>query len=206
MRPASASSLTDHACRPARWQSAWFRAEQVCATPKAVLGFHAAWQPTPFGGRAVSVPATQHMMNIYPADLQGWINGHGGLTPHMIFLKGPGAFGHGVRLLRSRHRGGPHHADRASAAEPPGPHDHCKGSSFSPHLCCPSSDTDVLTGWNAVDRWVDRINLPAKHLPRCSGTLAVTRNDPEQGAVGGKAAAVGRCSAGFPLPTPRQRG
>jgi hypothetical protein len=63
--------------------------EQVCATPKAVLGFHAAWQPTPFGGKAVSAPATQHMMNIYPSDLQGWINAHGGLTPHMIFLKGP---------------------------------------------------------------------------------------------------------------------
>jgi hypothetical protein len=62
--------------------------EQVCATPKAVLGFHAAWQPTPYG-KAVSVPATQHMMNIYPSDLQGWINAHGGLTPHMIFLKGP---------------------------------------------------------------------------------------------------------------------
>ena len=63
--------------------------EQVCATPKAVLGFHAAWTPTPYGGKAVSAPATQHMMDIYPPDLQGWINTHGGLTPHMIFLKGP---------------------------------------------------------------------------------------------------------------------
>jgi hypothetical protein len=63
--------------------------EQICATPKAVLGFHAAWTPTPWGGRAVSGPATQHMMSIYPADLQGWINAHGGLTPHMIFLRGP---------------------------------------------------------------------------------------------------------------------
>jgi hypothetical protein len=62
--------------------------EQVCATPKAVLGFHAAWQPTPYGGRAVSTGATQHMMNIYPSYLQSWINSHGGLTPHMIFLKG----------------------------------------------------------------------------------------------------------------------
>jgi hypothetical protein len=62
--------------------------ENVCATSKAVLGFHAAWQPTPYGGRAVSVPATQHMMNIYPTELQGWIKSHGGLTPHMIFLKG----------------------------------------------------------------------------------------------------------------------
>src|SRR5579871_5140153 len=30
--------------------------EQICATPKAVLGFHAAWQPTPWGGRSVSGP------------------------------------------------------------------------------------------------------------------------------------------------------
>jgi hypothetical protein len=63
--------------------------DQVCATSRAVLGFHAAWQPTPYGGRAVSREATQHMMNIYPGYLQGWINQHGGLTPHMIFLKGP---------------------------------------------------------------------------------------------------------------------
>jgi len=61
--------------------------EQICATPRAVLGFHAAWQPTPFG-KAVSFPATQHMMSIYPSDLQGWINRHGGLTPRMMFLKG----------------------------------------------------------------------------------------------------------------------
>jgi hypothetical protein len=62
--------------------------EQICATPRAVLGFHAAWQPTPFGGKAVSFPATQHMMNIYPTEVQAWIGRHGGLTPHMIFLKG----------------------------------------------------------------------------------------------------------------------
>jgi len=62
--------------------------EQICATPRAVLGFHAAWQPTPFGGKAVSFPATQHMMSIYPAEVQAWIGRHGGLTPRMIFLKG----------------------------------------------------------------------------------------------------------------------
>lgn len=61
--------------------------EQICATPRAVLGFHAAWQPTPFG-KAVSPPATQHMMNIYPQDVKNWIGQHGGLTPRMIFLKG----------------------------------------------------------------------------------------------------------------------
>jgi hypothetical protein len=62
--------------------------EQVCATPKAVLGFHAAWQPTPYGGKVASVGATHHMMSIYPTQLKSWINAHGGLTPRMIFLKG----------------------------------------------------------------------------------------------------------------------
>jgi hypothetical protein len=62
--------------------------EQICATPRAVLGFHAAWQPTPFG-KAISFPATKHMMDIYPADVRNWIGRHGGLTPRMIFLKGP---------------------------------------------------------------------------------------------------------------------
>lgn len=61
--------------------------QQICATPRAVLGFHAAWQPTPFG-KAVSFPATQHMMNIYPAEVQAWIGRHGGLRPQMIFLRG----------------------------------------------------------------------------------------------------------------------
>jgi hypothetical protein len=61
--------------------------EQICATPRAVLGFHSAWQPTPFG-KAVSFPATQHMMNIYPPEVRAWIGRHGGLRPQMIFLRG----------------------------------------------------------------------------------------------------------------------
>ncbi len=61
--------------------------EQVCATPKAVLGFHAAWQPTPWG-KAPHPAATKHMWDIYPAEVQAWITAHGGLTPKMIFLKG----------------------------------------------------------------------------------------------------------------------
>jgi hypothetical protein len=62
--------------------------EQICVTPKAVLGFHAAWTPAPWG-KAVSGPATHHMYSIYWPELQAWINTRGGLTPHMIFLKGP---------------------------------------------------------------------------------------------------------------------
>jgi len=61
---------------------------QVCATSNAVLGFHAAWRPTSRGGKATSSVATQAMMELYPADVRGWIGRHGGLTPRMIFLQG----------------------------------------------------------------------------------------------------------------------
>jgi len=61
---------------------------QVCATSRAVLGFHAAWHQTEDGGTAPSPAATQSMMDIYPAPLRNWINRHGGLTPKMIFLRG----------------------------------------------------------------------------------------------------------------------
>ncbi len=62
--------------------------QQVCMTPRAVLGFHAAWRPTPDGGKATSSMATQAMWDLYPADVRGWITRHGGLTPRMIFLRG----------------------------------------------------------------------------------------------------------------------
>lgn len=61
---------------------------QVCATSRAVLGFHAAWHQAEDGRTAASPAATQSMMDIYPAPLRNWINRHGGLTPKMIFLRG----------------------------------------------------------------------------------------------------------------------
>jgi hypothetical protein len=62
--------------------------EQICTTPKAVLGFHAAWRPTSGGGKETSYLATQAMMELYPTDVRGWIGRHGGLTSRMIFLRG----------------------------------------------------------------------------------------------------------------------
>jgi len=62
--------------------------EQICATPRAVLGFHAAWQPTPYG-KAISAPATQQMMSIYPPEIRAWIGRHGGLRPNLIYLRSP---------------------------------------------------------------------------------------------------------------------
>src|ERR1700736_1560787 len=62
--------------------------DQVCATSNAVLGFHAAGRPTTKGGKTTSSVATQAMMELYPADVRGWIDRQGGLTPHMIYLQG----------------------------------------------------------------------------------------------------------------------
>ena len=62
--------------------------DRICVTSKANLGFHAAWD---FGsnGRAVTNPeATQMLYSMYPSQVRHWIAQRGGLTPHMIFLRG----------------------------------------------------------------------------------------------------------------------
>jgi hypothetical protein len=62
--------------------------DKICVTSRANLGFHAAWD---FGanGRAVTNPeATQMLYSMYPSQVKRWIAQRGGLTPHMIFLRG----------------------------------------------------------------------------------------------------------------------
>ena len=62
--------------------------ERICVTSHAALGFHAAWD---FGanGRAITNPeATQMLYSMYPSSVKRWISARGGLTPHMIFLRG----------------------------------------------------------------------------------------------------------------------
>ena len=62
--------------------------EKICVTSHAMLGFHAAWD---FGanGRAITNPeATQMLYSMYPSPVRRWIAARGGLTPHMIFLRG----------------------------------------------------------------------------------------------------------------------
>src|SRR5437899_11468738 len=62
--------------------------DRICATPNAVLGFHAAWMFDSSGERVVSASGTQDLMNTYPAPVRAWIARHGGLTPKMIYLRG----------------------------------------------------------------------------------------------------------------------
>ncbi|MBR0790755.1 hypothetical protein JQ631_16895 [Bradyrhizobium manausense] len=62
--------------------------DRICVTSHATLGFHAAWD---FGsnGRAVTNPeATQMLYAMYPSQVKRWITQRGGLTPHMLFLRG----------------------------------------------------------------------------------------------------------------------
>jgi hypothetical protein len=62
--------------------------DKICVTSHATLGFHAAWD---FGtnGRAITNPeATQMLYSMYPSAVKRWIAARGGLTPHMIFLRG----------------------------------------------------------------------------------------------------------------------
>jgi hypothetical protein len=61
---------------------------QVCTTPKAVLGFHAAWRPSANGGRETSPAVTKAMHDVYPARVRSWIARHGGLSERLILLKG----------------------------------------------------------------------------------------------------------------------
>ena len=62
--------------------------DKICVTSHATLGFHAAWD---FGanGRAITNPeATQMLYSMYPSQVRRWIAARGGLTSHMIFLRG----------------------------------------------------------------------------------------------------------------------
>jgi len=62
--------------------------DRICVTEQASLGFHAAWEPDS-QGRPVRSPAwTRVLWRNYPRPIRNWIARHGGLTPHMIFLRG----------------------------------------------------------------------------------------------------------------------
>jgi hypothetical protein len=61
---------------------------RICVTPRARLGFHAAWHPGGNGRPITSRAATQVLMDIYPEDVRAWIAQRGGLTPRMMYLSG----------------------------------------------------------------------------------------------------------------------
>ena len=63
--------------------------DHVCVTKRAVLGFHAASYYD--DARRSLVPTrtgTRLVMRLYPQEIRDWIGRHGGLTPHIIALRG----------------------------------------------------------------------------------------------------------------------
>jgi hypothetical protein len=58
---------------------------KVCVTPRAVLGFHAAYfdKAYTFGIKVTSYAGTADLISHYPPSVKDWISRKGGLTPQM---------------------------------------------------------------------------------------------------------------------------
>lgn len=63
--------------------------DHLCVTPRARLGFHAAWKPDPQGRQITNPEGTELLMSRYPREVRDWIDRHGGLSPRLIYLDGP---------------------------------------------------------------------------------------------------------------------
>jgi hypothetical protein len=61
---------------------------RICVTPRAVLEFHSAWDPTPTGGQVISEAGNQILWSTYPGHIRKWISRHGGLGSQIIELRG----------------------------------------------------------------------------------------------------------------------
>ena len=62
--------------------------DKICVTSHASLGFHAAWDFSEDGHAITNPEATQMLYSMYPSPVKHWIASRGGLTQHMIFLRG----------------------------------------------------------------------------------------------------------------------
>src|SRR5215475_11107477 len=57
----------------------YFPRKDICVMPDAALGFHAGTFPF----------VTEQLLRIYPEDIRKWIDEHGGLTFHLIWMQRP---------------------------------------------------------------------------------------------------------------------
>src|ERR1700675_3678433 len=63
-------------------------ASRICVTRRAILGFHAA-RSIDRRGRVYAEPeASELVLEAYPSAVQGWIRRRGGLTSHLLLLRG----------------------------------------------------------------------------------------------------------------------
>ena len=61
---------------------------RICVTRRAMLGFHAARSMDRHGRLHAEPKATERMYESYPVSVRSWILRHGGLTSHLILLRG----------------------------------------------------------------------------------------------------------------------
>src|ERR1700722_17408306 len=62
--------------------------ERICVTRRAVLGFHAARSKDRRGRMYAEPEASAIVLRTYPSGLRSWITQRGGLTSHLLLLRG----------------------------------------------------------------------------------------------------------------------
>src|SRR5215472_16748388 len=62
--------------------------ERICVTRRAVLGFHAARSIDRRGKLYAEPEASQLLLDAYPDPIRAWIIRRGGLTSHLLLLRG----------------------------------------------------------------------------------------------------------------------
>jgi hypothetical protein len=62
---------------------------RICVTHKAILGFHAAHSIDRHNHLHAEPEATALMLASYPTNVRDWIRQHGGLSSHLLLLRGP---------------------------------------------------------------------------------------------------------------------
>jgi hypothetical protein len=61
---------------------------RICVTRRAVLGFHAARSIDRRGRLYAEPEASELVLEAYPAPVRNWIRRRGGLTSHLLLLRG----------------------------------------------------------------------------------------------------------------------
>jgi len=62
--------------------------DRICVTRRAILGFHAARSVDPRGRMYAEPEASELVFEAYPSAVRGWIRRRGGLTSHLLLLRG----------------------------------------------------------------------------------------------------------------------
>lgn len=73
---------------------------RICVTPRAVLGFHAAYSKNWMGQEQTEHDATRAVMRFYPGPVRNWLRKRGGLTERTLLLRGNELAAMGYRRCR----------------------------------------------------------------------------------------------------------